>query len=243
MISGLMTKVATREPLGGLARRVLITGASRGIGLALTRLFAVRGWHVIPLVRSTNGMEETLFELNRYVVADLSDLDGIPQCVNPVSVGAIDVLLHVAGDFGNGAFRFLNFDHEAWQQTIRTNLLGPAILSQHLVENIAASKEKKIVFLSTGNASISGNQTGEMLAYRTSKTALNQLCRTMAHEIADRGLIAVCVDPGWVRTRMGGNDAPLSPAESAENLYSFIEGLKAEHSGTYLSTDFYALPY
>jgi NAD(P)-dependent dehydrogenase (short-subunit alcohol dehydrogenase family) len=96
--------------------RVLVTGASRGIGLALTRLFDARGWYVIPMVRSISDMEQRVFEPTRYVVVDLSELDRIGQAVDSAAIGAIDVLLHVAGDFGSEAFTFTDFDHNGWER-------------------------------------------------------------------------------------------------------------------------------
>ncbi|MCB1498631.1 MAG: SDR family NAD(P)-dependent oxidoreductase [Bauldia sp.] len=224
-------------------RRVVITGASSGIGRALVDTYCNLGWDVLPIVRDKNGDAELAAVRRTYVVADHTKLNELHDRVAWIGQEKLDVFFGVAGDFGRRAFRFSDFDVDAWLETLKINLLAPAVIARALLPGLRLGRPGRCIFVSTGNASIGKNTRGEMLGYRTSKSALNQLVRTMAIELENEELIVTAVDPGWVRTKMGGASAPTSPEWAAYRLYRFSEGLRKEHSGRFLSVEHHDIPY
>jgi len=134
------------------------------------------------------------------------------------------------------------FDFESWEEVLRVNLLGPAALAEALVDNVAASTGKTIALMSSRLGSIS-ESSGMTLPYSTSKAALNMLAKGLAATLASKGIIVVALSPGWVRTDMGGEQAPLSPKDSVQGLRRVIAGLKKGDSGRFLSHDGSEIPW
>jgi len=122
-------------------------------------------------------------------------------------------------------------------------VLGQARVAEALVEHVAASDQKKIVTLSSELGSVAANKTGGLYAYRSSKAAVNAVMKSMAVDLAPRGIIAVPMHPGWVRTDMGGPKAPLSAGESASGMRRVIAGLTPADSGRFLQWDGKELPW
>jgi len=122
------------------------------------------------------------------------------------------------------------------------NLLGPAALAEALLDNVAASGQKKIAMMSSRLGSIS-ESSGMTLPYSTSKAALNMLVKGLAATLAARKIVVVALSPGWVRTDMGGDSAPLSPEASVRGLRKVIGGLKTADSGKFFSHDGAEIPW
>jgi NAD(P)-dependent dehydrogenase (short-subunit alcohol dehydrogenase family) len=209
---------------------ILVTGAGRGIGREFARQYAEDGWRVIGTVRKpVAGLPESLL-LDVTKTADAkrlsSQLEGVP----------IDVLICNAGIIGKRGNRFGAFDYEDWEEVLRVNLLGAAAVIEALVENLAAGARKTVCVMSSRLGSISST-SGETLPYSTSKAALNLLAKGLAATLAPRGIVVVALSPGWVKTDMGGESAPLTPAASVQGLRRVIAGLRREDSGKFLSHD------
>jgi NAD(P)-dependent dehydrogenase (short-subunit alcohol dehydrogenase family) len=154
----------------------------------------------------------------------------------------IDLLFCNAGITGKKGMALGSFDYESWEEVLRVNLLGPAAVTEALIENVAASERRIIAMMSSRLGSIA-ESSGMTLPYATSKAALNMLVKGLAAILASRGIIVVALSPGWVRTDMGGESAPLSPQASVKGLRSVIAGLKKEHSGRFLSHDGSQIPW
>ena len=122
------------------------------------------------------------------------------------------------------------------------NLLGPAALAEALLENVAASERRLIAMMSSRLGSIS-EASGMTLPYATSKAALNMLVKGLAAHLSGRGIIVVALSPGWVRTDMGGAQAPLAPEASVKGLRNVIDKLKSTDSGRFLSHDGEEIPW
>jgi NAD(P)-dependent dehydrogenase (short-subunit alcohol dehydrogenase family) len=118
-----------------------------------------------------------------------------------------------------------------------SNTMGPMRVSEALVEHVARSKRKLIVTLTSGMGSLADNTSGGYIAYRSSKAAVNMVMRSLAIDLAPRGITCVVVNPGWVQTDMGGAHATLTPAESVTALRRLIETLGAEKSGKFFNYD------
>lgn len=223
--------------------RVLITGVSRGIGEGLLRHYLEAGNEVDAIGRSAPEWAAAHGARFRFHACDLADINALVEVSRAVTT-PLDTLICSAGDFGSDAYLLGQFDNAAFVRTFAVNCIAPAILARELRPRLEEGARRHIVFMSTGNASLGGNTSGEMLAYRTSKSALNQLMRNIAAEWGPQGISTVALNPGWVRTDMGGENAPLSVAEAAGEIYTFCESVMSEPlNGRFCNTDGSELPW
>ena len=203
----------------------LITGVSRGLGKELARQYAADGWKVI-------GTERQELEM--------TDYRQIRQFAEKLKDQPIDLLFCNAGISGKKGMAPGSFDFGSWEEVLRVNLLGPAALAEALIDNVAASERRTIAMMSSRLGSIS-ESSGMTLPYSTSKAALNMLVKGLSATLKD--ITVVALSPGWVRTDMGGESAPLSPEASVRGLRKVIAGLKPADSGKFLSHDGSAIPW
>jgi NAD(P)-dependent dehydrogenase (short-subunit alcohol dehydrogenase family) len=126
-------------------------------------------------------------------------------------------------------------DPDAFEETLRVNVRGPLLVTRALLPNLRAGDRKTVATVSSSMGSIAGTEKGGSYAYRMSKAAVNMMAKALAAEFAEMTFLAV--DPGWVRTDMGGSDAALSPAESAAGMLGVIDGATAAQSGAFLRHD------
>lgn len=223
--------------------RVLITGVSRGIGEGLLRHYLEAGHEVDAIGRSAPEWAAAHGTRFRFHACDLADINALVEVSRAVAT-PLDTLICSAGDFGSDAYLLGQFDNAAFVRAFAVNCIAPAILARELKSRLEEGARRHIVFMSTGNASLGGNTSGEMLAYRTSKSALNQLMRNIAAEWGPQGFSTVALNPGWVRTDMGGENAPLSVAEAATQIYTFCESVMGEPlNGRFCNTDGSELPW
>jgi NAD(P)-dependent dehydrogenase (short-subunit alcohol dehydrogenase family) len=206
---------------------VLITGAGRGLGQELARQYAADGWKVIGTERRDMDMS------NRRQIRDFAA--GLKH-------EPIDLLFCNAGITGRKGMAPGSFDFDAWEEILRVNLLGAAAVAEALLDNVAASEKKTIALMSSRLGSIA-ESSGMTLPYATSKAALNMLAKGLAAALAGRGIIVVALSPGWVRTDMGGAQAPLAPETSVRGLRKVLAGLKPADSGGFFSYDGSAIPW
>ena len=154
----------------------------------------------------------------------------------------IDVLFCNAGISGKRGMALGSFDYAEWEKVLRVNLLGAAVVAEALAGNVAASAHGTIALMSSRLGSIA-ESSGMTLPYATSKAALNMRAKGLAASLAPRGVKVVALSPGWVRTDMGGESAPLSPEASVRGLRKVIAGLRPEDSGKFLSYDGSTIPF
>ncbi len=206
----------------------MITGANRGIGLALTMELLRRGDHVVAAARDpwggalaevASGQAGTLTPLELDVTSDRSvaaakqALDGRP----------IDVLVNNAGVYGpRDRQTALDMDFKAWREVFEVNVYAPLRVSQAFLPNVEAGSGRKIVTISSRMGSIGSNPSGA-IAYRSSKTAVNMVMVGFGNAVRDSEVAVLLFHPGWVRTDMGGGGADIPPAESAAGLIATID--------------------
>jgi NAD(P)-dependent dehydrogenase (short-subunit alcohol dehydrogenase family) len=211
---------------------ILITGAGRGLGKELARQYADDGWKVIGTERRGNAR----FQL------DVTDRGQISRLAQDLKGEPIDVLFCNAGITGRKGMAPGSFDFASWEEILRVNLLGAAAVAEALLDNVAASERRTIAMMSSRLGSIA-ESSGLTLPYSTSKAALNMLVKGLAANLADRGIVVVALSPGWVRTDMGGEQAPLAPEKSVAGLRKVISGLKKADSGKFFSHEGAEIPW
>lgn len=228
---------------------VLITGANRGIGLEWARQYAESGWRVFATCRRPEEAH-ALWKLAaaqpqlRVLRLDVAQVEQLRTLQLDLEDVRIDVLLNNAGvylDKFMGAFGGL--DYESWLRTFAVNTLGAVRVSEAFIEHIARSRKKQVVVTSSHMGSIADINAPGSYAYRSSKAALNAAMKGLSHVFAQRGIGMLMLHPGWVKTRMGGPDAPLTPEQSVRGMRSLIESFKPEQNGCFFRYDGSEMPW
>ena len=219
----------------------LITGANRGLGLEFARQYFADGWRVYAACRDpasasklrqlAEGSDDKL----RILAMEVTDPASIHAAATQLDGQAIDLLLNNAGIIGPRGQTIGNIDYEAWANVLAVNTMGPMRVSEAFVEHVARSERKLIVTLTSGMGSIADNTSGGSILYRSSKAAVNMVMRSLAIDLAPRGITCVVINPGWVRTDMGGTNATLDPSESISRMRRVIATLGPELSGKFFN--------
>jgi NAD(P)-dependent dehydrogenase (short-subunit alcohol dehydrogenase family) len=224
------------------APTVLITGASRGIGLELARQYADRGWQVIATARSPKeataliaiAKEHSNVTIDALDVTDHAQIDALAAKYKGRS---IDVLLNNAGIAGGpeaGTFGKLKYDE--YEKVHAVNVVGPLKMAEAFLPNVAASQQKKIISITSTQGSIS-RSTGGGYFYRSSKAALNMVMHSLAIDLKPQGITVGLVSPGFVRTDFTkGIDLPImiSAEQSATAVIKVIDGYDLARTGTFV---------
>ena len=194
-------------------KKVLITGASRGIGKATAEKFLSEGWFVIGT--STSGKASLKHQNLKVYKLDLSNPKSIQEFIEKISKEKIDVLINNAGIYLDSDTFPLK--RGVLQQTLDVNLIGPIELTENLIPFI--NSDGHIINMSSPMGSITEISGSDSPAYRISKLAINMYTRTLATELRGKGIIVSSMDPGWVKTDMGGKNAPRDPSEPAKEMF------------------------
>jgi len=227
---------------------LLLTGANRGLGLEIVRQFAAGGWTVHACCRAPQSaidLQTAAAEVPSVTIhaLDVNDFAAIDDLARELEGTAIDVLLNNAGIQGSSAQDFGNIDYGGWAEAFRINTMAPMKMAEAFTGHVAASERKLIVTFSSVLASMAENRWGELHVYRTSKTAVNMVMRTLAPDMAKRGVTAFNIHPGWVRTDMGGPNADLTPSESVAGIKQVIEAAGPAQAGAFLDWQGKTLPW
>ena len=208
---------------------VLIVGASRGLGLALTREWLSRGWTVIATARSASqaGLQEAAATTSdgRLTIEELemTDVPAVEALRERLSGHELDLLFVNAGVANGPGDRVDQVSTEEFTRIMVTNALSPMRIVESLGDLVRHGGT--IAIMSSSMGSVALNETGGWEVYRASKAALNTLMRSYAaRHVGDERSLAL-VDPGWVRTDMGGSDASLSVEESIPGV---VDALAAQ---------------
>ena len=145
-------------------------------------------------------------------------------------------MINNAGVFGDMRQRLTDFNYEAATRTFEVNALGALRVSQALLPHLRRGSDKTLAYISSVLGSISNTTAPDHLAYRVSKAALNMIACSIAFELRDDQILSIVVRPGWVRTAMGGPNAPTSPAEAAEAILAQIDAATFTETGEFLDT-------
>ncbi len=216
----------------------LITGANRGIGLELCRQLAERGDHVIAVCRKPGAELEKLgVQVEQGV--DVADASSIEALAGRLQGKSLDLLINNAGVLGHVGLDHLDF--AAIQQQFEVNALGPLRVTAALLPLM--SEGSKIAIVSSRMGSIGDNTSGSSYGYRMSKAAVNAAGRSLARDLALRGIAVVILHPGFVRTRMTGQNGMVDAPEAARGLLARIDELTLETSGRFFHANGEELPW
>jgi NAD(P)-dependent dehydrogenase (short-subunit alcohol dehydrogenase family) len=229
---------------------VLISGASRGLGLEWARQYAGAGWRVFASARHPLESRElqALAAAHDNLTAHRLDVtrdDEIRALAWELAEEPLDLLVNNAGAYfekyvpdGLGRIRY---DH--WGETFRVNTLGPVRVTEAFVEHLARGDGRLVAAITSHMGSIHDITAPGDYAYRSSKAALNAAMKGLAHELEPRGIGVLLLHPGWVRTRMGGPDGRLDCETSVRAMRELVAGYTPAWNARFLRYDGTEIPW
>lgn len=227
--------------------QVLVTGANRGLGLEFVKQYLADGWRVIACCRnplsSSALIALTASAGGRLSVRELDVADfGQVERLSAILAGeSIDVLINNAGFYPEGEFGQVGYAD--WEAAFRINTMAPMKMAECFVEQVARSQQRKIVTLSSKMGSVADNGSGGSYIYRSSKTAVNMVMKSLSIDLAGRGIAVGVLHPGWVLTDMGGPNALIDATRSVSGLRQVIAGLTLQNAGRFIAYDGKEIPW
>ncbi|HEY8119592.1 MAG TPA: SDR family oxidoreductase [Methylophilaceae bacterium] len=228
---------------------ILVTGANRGLGLEFCRQYAHAGWRVFACCRNPQSATELQKLQQQYAnnlsvhTLDVSDFRQIEPLAKELSGIKLDILLNNAGIYHKGKEAFGSVDYEAWMEAFHVNSMAPLKMAEVFIQNLHLGDQKKIVNITSKMGSIDDNTSGHHYLYRSSKTALNMVTRSLAIDLAPQGIMAIVLHPGWVQTDMGGFSAPTTVQQSIAGMRNVIEHISSKDSGKFYGYDGKEIPW
>lgn len=224
---------------------ILITGASRGLGLEFARQYAAAGWTVIATCRDPGAATDLAAVSGDVAVhaLDVTDNAAVDALAGKLGDGGIDVLLNNAGIHGPRTHGFDDLDRDAWDRVMRTNVMAPLKMVSAFLPNLLAGNMRKIVSISSKMGSIGENNAGGSYIYRSSKAALNTVMKSLRVDLRVDQVAVAVLHPGWVSTDMGGASAPLNAKTSVAALLPIIARVSADDRHMFFDYDGSPIPW
>lgn len=237
------------------AATVLITGANQGIGLEFAKEYAAKGWIVVATHRRDTPPEELTKLQKEYPKVriermDVTDPAQIKALAARMKGEPIDILLNNAALIrfaplndtkGNAGQLFGTLDYDQLDQFVHTNVAGPLRITEAFIDNVKASKQKKIIAISSAAGMVSvPPRSADHFWYRITKAALNNAMRLLAVQFKDDGIIVAFFHPGGVQVESFGDlklPGFVPPAEAVGKMITTIDGLTLKDSGRFLQND------
>src|SRR5947208_7863410 len=220
-------------------RIVLVTGANKGIGFEVARQLARKGFHVFLGARDEKAGRVAAEKLRNegeitLIKIDIANPESIVRAAEEFSRRSdrLDTLINNAGILLDEDKDILKISAETFEKTLRTNALGPLLVSQAFVPLLKKSRVPRIVNVSSGGGQLEGGADGWAPAYCISKTALNGVTVQLAAALPKFAVNSVC--PGWVRTDIGGASATRSVAEGADTIVWLASEAPQDLTGKFL---------
>ena len=229
-------------------KNVLVTGANRGLGLGFVKNYLGKNVNVVSTTRDIKNSRELLALKERFPEnLEIFELDLLKESAgytlaNFLGNRPIDILINNAG-IGSTNQHFQAVSPKPWLEVLKVNLIAPLMVTQSIIDNVKKGVAKKIYFLSSQLGSIEDNTSGGMYIYRSSKTGLNQVVKSLSVDLKPQGITVVSLHPGWVKTDMGGPNAPVSIDESIKGMMQVIDATDIRDTGRFLNYDGKELPW
>jgi len=228
---------------------VLITGSNRGIGLAMVKSYLKDNYNIIATCREPENATELSDLQSDYkqqldvVALDVGSAVQRQKLSEQLAKTPLDSLISNAGVYGGHQQTFGEIDEDIWLDTLKINAIAPLMLSQLLLPNLLKGKQKTIAMLSSKMGSIDDNSYGHAYIYRSSKTALNSVVKSMSIDLKKDAVRVLALHPGWVRTDMGGAGGLIDVDESVAGLRQTIDRSSLDDSGRFFAYDGVEIPW
>ena len=222
---------------------VVITGANRGLGLALAKLYRAQGATVIGGCRNPATADQLRDSGAEVHQLDTGSGESIASFAGQIGDRPVDLLFNNAGidaravGADEAARSALDLTEAQFRSVMDVNVIGPFLLVKALAANLGAVAGK-VVNVSSQVGSIEvAHRIGSDASYTTSKAALNMLSLKQSQALRPAGVTVIALHPGWVRSDMGGPRATLDPADAAASIAGMVDHLTIEHTGSFLQWD------
>lgn len=227
---------------------VFVTGSNRGIGLEWCRQYADAGWRVFATCRQPDAAEELQYLGRRHATVsihrlDVTSPDMLQTLRDELRDEAIDVLINNAGVYLEKYIRTEALRYDDWLETFDVNTLGPMRVTEAFMEQVTRSQRRLVVSMTSHMGSIAEITAPGDYYYRSSKAALNAAMKGLSIALKDRGIGVLLLHPGWVKTRMGGGEAPLTPNESVAGMRSLVDRFSMEMTGRFFRYNDTEIPW
>ncbi|KAL6803792.1 NAD(P)-binding protein [Trichoderma sp. SZMC 28012] len=229
-------------------KTVLITGANGGIGLSLCRAFIERNYNVFGSVRHESRDDLSVAELRKtganVIEFDVTDESTIAAAFDSWGDKPLDILINNAG----ASTRPRMWDEvtaEALIDKFRVNAVGPFIVSKIFMPALEKSRSPKIINIASNSGQIAANKDGKYMAYKVSKTALNQVTKSlgMQMEMTKSKVIVAGIHPGWIPTKLTGMTGPDKMDVQIPKIVKTIEGIGASQNGGFMDFEGKTMDY
>jgi NAD(P)-dependent dehydrogenase (short-subunit alcohol dehydrogenase family) len=221
---------------------VLITGTNRGIGLEFVKQYLDRGHRVLATCRNPDDKGELadLAAANHSVTLmalDVGSEESRASFAAALADTPVDIFINNAGVYGPRDASFGKVDPKEWEQVLFVNSIAPLLLTQEIIGNLREGGDKKLVYITSKMGSIDDNSGGGSYIYRSSKTALNSVVRSLSVDLRDEGFSVAVLHPGWVQTDMGGPNALIDTLTSVSGMIGVIDKLSQANTGQFFNYD------
>ena len=228
-------------------KTVVITGANRGLGLEFVRQYLAEGWQVIAGCRAP----ESALELNKLqeqgnlmvLPLDVAKQQSRETFCRAIGDMAVHLFINNAGVYGPASTPLGQVDEEQWLEVFRINTVAPVKMIELLRKNLVNAESATVAILSSKMGSIDDNGSGGLYMYRSSKSAVNSVTKSLSIDLSDEQIKVVALHPGWVLTDMGGPNALIDTQTSISGMKRVLDHLTAEQSGSFIAYDGTMIPW
>ena len=231
-------------------RTTLITGANRGIGLEFSKQFVADGWRVFACSRnpeksdSLNKLAAMYPDQITVHTLDVADHKQIKRLAQNLANKSIDILINNAGVYpGPEGSSFGEINYDAMTYAFIINTMAPLRMAEEFADHIKRGNQKIIVTITSKMGSVADNNRGGSYIYRSSKSAVNMVMKSLSIDLRSIGIIAVLLHPGWVRTDMGGPKGLISTKQSVSGMRNVISQISLADSGKFFAYDGQIIPW
>lgn len=225
---------------------VLITGASRGLGLGFTEYYLAQGFDVVATCRAPKTAKALQNLKQQYTNLSILPLDiaqqtSIVKLAEQLADKSFHLIINNAGISPPQPFE--TWTQQGFYEAFTTNTIGPALVSRHLHTQLHTNG--KLIQISSGMGSLTWNinPTDALDAYAASKAALNMLTRRMAEKLKEKAIIVIALNPGWVKTDGGGPEAPMEISEAISLMTNVINQVTLADSGNFFAETGELIPW
>jgi NAD(P)-dependent dehydrogenase (short-subunit alcohol dehydrogenase family) len=225
----------------------VISGTSRGIGLELARQALKAGDTVWALARVPSKSEKLeklakeFPETLKIASVDVTSDSSVAAFAQKLGNTPVDILINNAGAYLDQEADFETLDFKKVVETFEINTVGAMRMSKALLPHLKKSRKPKLIHVTSLMGSIADNESGGAYAYRISKVALNMFSKSFSCDFPE--ITSAVIHPGWVKTDMGGSNAPTTIEESAKGIHNVISGLSLDKSGSFYDFEGESLPW